>query len=438
MLSIIGGCLARALPPEQPQAVWGFGCDRKKPGRRPLSAQRTDERSVRSLGKRSARGTIIVLHFAGRMPLAGIAWQAMHYLLGLRRLGWDAWYVEDSGANPYDPRVDSVVMECGFNVAYLRRAMARYGFGERWAYWDAINDVHHGLPRERLYALYGEADGLINLCGATQLREEHFACPVRIMIDTDPVYEQIKYAAADAAARGYLAAHTHFFSYGENLGAEDCPVPLGDIDWRPTRPPVDLALWPRPTDAPPCFGTIGTWQNKGKDIEFGGVRYVWSKHLNFLRFLDLPRRRPATCFELAMQPPDHAVRRAVKAGGWHLVDPRPISADMAAYAEFIAGARGEFTVAKDIYVRAKSGWFSDRSVCYLAAGRPVVTMRTGFDKFYPVGEGLFDYDTEDEALSAIDAISADYKKHSRMARAFADEYFAADKVLGRLLAGAGL
>jgi hypothetical protein len=386
----------------------------------------------------SARGKIIVLHFAGRMPLAGIAWQAVHYLRGLRQLGWDAWYVEDSGANPYDPRADSVVAGCEYNVAYLRRAMQRHGFGERWAYWDAINDIHYGLSRERLLALYAEAAGLINLCGATRLRDEHFACPVRIMIDTDPVYEQIKYARADQEARSYLDAHTHFFSYGENLGTADCPVPLGGIDWRPTRPPIDLALWPRAGDAPPCFATIGTWENKGKDIDFDGVRYVWSKHVNFLRFVDLPRRRPSTCFEIAMRPPDKEVRRMVEAGGWRLRDPRPISADMAAYADFIAGGRGEFTVAKDIYVRSNSGWFSDRSVCYLAAGRPVVTMRTGFGKFYPVGEGLFDFDGEAEALDAIDTIAADYTRHSRAARILAGEYFAADKVLGAMLAAAGL
>jgi hypothetical protein len=201
---------------------------------------------------------------------------------------------------------------------------------------------------------------------------------------------------------------------------------------------VDPGAWPLPEGAPPCFGTIGTWENKGKDIDFGGVSYVWSKHVNFLRFLGLPRRRPGACFEIAVRPPDDEVRRAVEAGGWHIVDPRPISSDMGLYAAFIVGARGEFTVAKDIYVRPNSGWFSDRSVCYLAAGRPVVTMRTGFAKFYPLGEGLFDYTTEDEALAAIDAIAADYARHSRAARAIASEYFAADRVVGALLSAAGL
>jgi hypothetical protein len=384
------------------------------------------------------RGTILVLHFVGQMPLAGIAWQAMHYLVGLQRLGYDVWYIEDGGANPYDPRVASVMMDCGYNVAYLRQAMESYGLGGRWAYWDAINDAWHGLRREQVRRLYAEADGLVNLCGATRLRDEHLACPVRIMVDTDPVYEQIKYAEADPAARAYLDAHTHFFSYGENLGAPDCPVPLSGIAWHPTRPPVVLDLWPLPEGPARCFTTVATWENKGKDIDFGGARYIWSKHVNFLRFLDLPRRRPQTCFALAMTAPDKAVHTRVANAGWNLIDPGPVSAGMDAYRGFVAGSRGEFTVAKDIYVRPNSGWFSDRSVCYLAAGRPVVTMRTGFAKFYPVGRGLFDFAGEDEALAGIDAIAADYRAHSRAARDLAGDYFAAERVLGAMMAAAGL
>jgi hypothetical protein len=384
------------------------------------------------------RGRIVVLHFAAQMPLAGIAWQALHYLLALEALGYEAWYVEDHGANPYDPRANSVTMDCRDNVAHLRRIMERYGFGERWSYWDAINDVRHGLPRERVAALLAGADGLLNLCGATRLREEHLACPVRLFIDTDPVFEQIKYARADPAARAYLDAHTHFFTYGENLGAADCPIPLCGLDWHPTRPPVDPTLWPAPEGLPPCFTTVGTWENKGKNIDFAGECYHWSKHVNFLRFIDLPRHRQETCFRLALLPPDESVRARLDAAGWEIVDPRPISADMASYRRFIAGSRGEFTVAKDIYARPNSGWFSDRSACYLAAGRPVVTMRTGFAKFYPVGEGLFDYASLDEALAAIDAIAADYPRHSRAARDLAREYFAADRVVAALLAGAGL
>jgi hypothetical protein len=396
------------------------------------------------------RGRIILLHFVGQMPLAGIAWQAMHYLVGLQRLGYDVWYIEDGGANPYDPRVASVMMTCDYNVGFLRRAMESHGFAGRWAYWNAINDEWHGLSRDCVHRLYRTADGLINLCGATRLRDEHLECPTRIIIDSDPIYEQIKYAKADPAARAYLDAHTHFFSYGENLGSEDCPVPLSGIAWRPTRPPVILDLWSETSSQTlprsrgregwghDGFTTIATWENKGKNIEFDGSSYIWSKHINFLRFIDLPRRRPTNSFTLAMDPPEDAVRATVTQAGWDLVDPGPISATTEAYRDFITHSLGEFTVAKDIYVRPNSGWFSDRSVCYLAAGRPVVTMRTAFNKFYPVGRGLFDFLTEDEALASIDAISGDYQRHSRAARELAREYFGADRVLAQLTNHAGL
>src|SRR5438132_1713998 len=362
------------------------------------------------------RGKIVVLHFAAQMPLAGIGWQAINYLLGIEQLGYEAWYVEDVGANPYDPWTNSVVTECHYNVAALRRMMDRYGFGQRWAYWDASRNAYYGLSRDRVEALYAEGDGIINLCGATNLREEHLRCPIRIMVDTDPVYEQIKYAKVDRSARAYLDAHTHFFTYGENLGTANCPVPLCGITWRPTRPPVDLRRWPQPHGFPPCFTTVGTWENKGKNIDFEGKTYVWSKHVTFTQFLDLPKQRPEICFRMAMLPPSDQVRSEISTRGWSLVDPRPISADMARYAGFIAGSRGEFTVAKDIYVRSNCGWFSDRSACYLAAGRPVVTMRTGFSNLYPVGHGLFEYSNYEEALAGIDAINSDYAFHSRAAR----------------------
>lgn len=383
------------------------------------------------------RGRIVVLHFAGQMPLGGIAWQAMQYVLGLERLGYECWYVEDHGANPYDPAQNSVVMECAYNVAYVRRMMERSGLGGRWAYWDAINDVYHGLDRSAVRRLYRESDALINLCGATRLREEHLACPVRIMVDTDPVYEQIRYAEADAGSRAYLDAHTHFFTYGENVGGPGWIVPLCGIDWKPTRPPVVLEEWPLDPRRPEAWTTIATWENKGKNIAFGGETYVWSKHVNFLEYLDVPKRTGEK-FLMAMLPPDAAVEKRVRDAGWDLTDPRPVSASMESYAEFIRSSRGEFTVAKDIYVRPNSGWFSDRSVCYLASGRPVVTMKTGFSRFYPVGEGLFEYATMEEAAAAIAAVRADYDRHARAAREIAAEYFGSGPVLRALMSAAGL
>jgi len=384
------------------------------------------------------RGKIVLLHFAGQMPLAGIAWQAAHYLLALQKLGWEAWYVEDSGTPPYDPRAESVVMSCDYNLAYLKRVMERFGFGERFVYRCGVDNAYYGLDRKAVKRLYGEAAALINLCGAHHLYERHLHCPVRILIDTDPGYQQINYAKGDPAERAYIDAHTHFFTYGENIGRPECPIPLSGLAWRPTRPPVDVDWWPEPAGEPESFTSIASWDNHGKDIEYDGSSYLWSKHVNFLKFLDIPRQRPHASFRMAILPPNDEVRREVEGGGWQLTDPRPISAGIDTYRNFIAGSRGEFTVAKDIYVRTRSGWFSDRAVCYLASGRPVVTMETGLDRLYPAGEGLMRFAAHDGALAAIDAIAGDYRRHSRAARDLAREYFYGQRVVGALLAEVGL
>jgi hypothetical protein len=388
------------------------------------------------------RGKIVLLHFVGQMPLAGIAWQAVHHIVALEKLGWEVWYVEDSGTPAYDPRIASVAADCRYNVSYLSKVMEGSQLSSRWGYWCGLDDTWHGLSRERVHRLYGEADAIINLCGSHNMREEHLRCPVRILIDTDPGYQQIHYANGDAGERAYLAAHTHFFTYGTNLGRPECPIPLVDLDWRPTRPPVDVDLWPEPGVSsghePACFTSIASWDNRGKDIAYQGSTYLWSKHVNFLKFLDLPRHRPDTCFRMAIKPPSDDIRREVEGHGWTLTDPGPISADVASYRDFIAGSRGEFTVAKDIYARTNSGWFSDRAVCYLASGRPVVTMRTGCGRLYPMGEGLFDFATHDEATAAIDAIAGDYRRNSRAAREIAREHFGGERLLAEVLSQAGL
>jgi hypothetical protein len=378
--------------------------------------------------------TVLVLHLAGQIPMAGIAWQALHYVLGLRRLGFDVWYIEDSGANPYDPRQQSIVEDCTYNVSFVRAMMERFDLGDRWAYWDAASDHVYGISKERLQALYGEADALYNLCGATRLREEHMKCPIRVFVDTDPVFEQAKIAARAPESLAYLGAHTHRFTYGENLGNPDCPVPMGEFAWKKTRPPVLVDLWDAGcVAAGPYFTTIATWENKGKDITVGGETYRWSKHINFLNYLDLPRQMLQP-FRLAMAPPTPEIGARVRAGGWDIVDPVPISADMQHYRDFIVTSRSEFTVAKDIYVRPNSGWFSDRSVCYLAAGRPVITQETGFSKFVETGRGLFPFSSLEEIREAVAQINADYAKQSVGAIEVAYEFFDADSVLRKLVA----
>ncbi|MFN8543417.1 MAG: hypothetical protein U0807_04345 [Candidatus Binatia bacterium] len=383
------------------------------------------------------RDTILVLGIVGQYPMAGVAWQALHYLLGFQALGWDVYYVEDSGAPPYDPRSGGVSDDCGYAVAYVADCMRRHGLDERWVYLDMMHNQTHGLSASRLQELYRSATAIVNLCGATAPREEHRQSGRLIYVETDPVYEQLRIASGDESSLGFLAAHDVLFTYGENLGQPDCPVPVTRFAWKTTRPPVVLECWPPRDEDAHYFTTVASWSNKGKDITFQGETYQWSKHTNFLRFLELPRHTPQR-FRLAMKPDRPETEARVRDAGWELIDPGPASGDVDAYRDFIATSRGEFTVAKDIYVRPRSGWFSDRSVCYLAAGRPVVTQDTAFAKFVPTGRGLFSYSTMDEAIAALAAIDADYPAHRKAAREIASEHFGSRPVLTRMLRDAGL
>ncbi len=385
-----------------------------------------------------SRKRLVVFHLAGRYPLGGIGWQTAHYVVGLTRLGHEVYYVEDSGAHPYDPRVKSVVADASYNVAFLAGVMERFGLRDRWAYLDGVTGACHGIGRERLDRLYGEVDALVNVCGATRLREEHLRCPVRIYLETDPVFEQIRVAEGDRRAILALEEHTHHFTYGENLGQPDCPIPLEKFAWRPTRPPVIPDLWDA-TCRPQAerFTTVATWKNVGKDIEFRGESYRWSKHHNFLRVIDLPRRTRQP-LELALELDDPAARNLLLRAGWRLADAFEVSHDLDAYQRHVEGSRGEFTVAKDLVARTRSGWFSDRSVCYLAAGKPVVTQDTGFGKYVPTGAGLFAFSTVEAAAAALEEINRDYPRHCRTARQIALEYFAADRTLGELCREADL
>ena len=381
-------------------------------------------------------GRVVVLGITAQYPMAGVTWQAMHYLAGLRALGCDVFYVEDSGAPPYDPASGGVAIDPSPNVAYLATVMRRLDLAERWAYWDAQRDVWHGLDAPQVRALYGSADAIFNLCGATRLRPEHRQGARLCYVETDPIYEQMRVANGDADSIAFLAEHDLLFTYGELLGTPSCTVPVERFTWIPTRPPVALDEW-APRDPGTAYRTIATWENKGKNVEFRGESYQWTKHLNFLRMIDVPRQA-RTRVELAMDPLDAGVRADLETHGWTLVDPRPISADVDAYRGFVEGARGELTVAKDIYVRPRSGWFSDRSVCFLAAGRPVVTQETGFSERVPSGRGLLAFATVEEAAAALRTVEGDYASHARAAREIAAEYFAAERVLGAMLDAAGI
>ena len=384
------------------------------------------------------RDPLLLLGIVGQYPMAGVAWQAVHYLLGFQALGLDVYYVEDSGAPPYDPRTGGVSGECDYAVSYVAEVMGRVGLGDRWVYLDMMRNETHGLSRARLDQLYRDAAVIVNVCGATAPRDEHRQGACLVYVETDPVYEQLQIALGDRSSLGFLAAHDVLFTYGENIGNPDCPVPLGEFQWKKTRPPVVMDCWQGDAGSEArFFTTVASFSNKGKDVTWQGETYQWSKHTNFLRVLDLPQHTPQP-FRLAMKPESPETEARVRAAGWDLVDPGPTSRDLDGYRAFIQQSRGEFTVAKDIYVRPRSGWFSDRSVCYLAAGRPVVTQDTAFGKFVPTGEGLFAFSTMEEAVDALARINRDYARHSAAARRVAAEAFGAGPVLRRFLADAGI
>ena len=384
------------------------------------------------------KGKIIVFGILFWYPLVGVTWQFLHYLIGLRRLGYDPYYIEDSGRWVYDPRLNDMTPDAASNVQSVAPILEAYGFADRWAFRGNYEDGQcYGMTPERILEVYRDADAFLNVTGAQEIREEHLQCPRRIYVESDPVAAQINVAQGEPEILAMLDAHDMHFTFGENLGAADCRVPVVRYQWQPTRQPVVLDLWDNPYGPQSgAYNTIATWRNTKKDITYEGETYFWSKDREFIKFLDLPRLRTGP-FELAAGV-DPAVRRLLLDHGWRQVDSLDVSSDVNRYRRYIQQARGEFTVAKDQNIRLRSGWFSDRSACYLAASRPVITQETGFSNILPTGHGLFGFTTMDEILAAIDAIEGDYEGQCRAARELAAEYFAAEKVVGSLMRRAGL
>jgi hypothetical protein len=389
--------------------------------------------------KKKYKGKVVLLHLAAQYPFAGVMWQLIHHLVGLRELGLDVYYIEDHGAWVYDPIADAVSPDASRNLKLLGQVMDRFGFGDRWSFLDITSGEYVGMGRARSLQLLTEADAVINLCGATHPREEHRRARCLVYLETDPGVYQVRYAQGDDSARRMLEAHRMHFTYAANIGERDCVLQTAGLRWYPTRPPVLLDQWlaQSATPMPAAFTTVGTWRNKGNDVELGGRTYHWSKHVNFVKMLDVPRCA-GVAVELATDlnsGPDY--ERAL-AGGLSFRPVVPMSLDIDTYRSYISASRGEFTVAKDLYVSTRSGWFSDRTVCYLAAGRPAVTQFTGFEKYIPAGAGLVGFGDGAAAVEALRTVSADYPRHARAAREIACEYFDARRLLGDMAEIIGL
>ncbi|HEX4644812.1 MAG TPA: hypothetical protein VH598_04320 [Verrucomicrobiae bacterium] len=390
------------------------------------------------MSEKPTKGKIIVFGILFWYPLAGVTYQFLHYLIGLRRLGYDPYYIEDSGRWIYDPQLNDLSPDAAGNIEAVAPVLQAHGFGDRWAFrGNYPGGQCYGMTEARILELYREAGAFLNVTGAQEIREEHLACQRRIYVESDPFASQVKVARGDQGMIAALEAHDTLFSFGENLGSADCAVPVGRFRWFPTRQPVALDLWKNRHHRPgAAYNTITTWSNKGKNIEHQGETYYWTKDREFEKILDLPGRRPVP-FELAAGV-DEKTSRLLKEHGWRRVDSIEISRDIHCYQQYIQKSRGEFTVARDQYVRPNTGWFSDRSACYLAAGRPVITQETGFSKFLPTGKGLFAFKSMDDILRAVDSIESDYAGNCAAAREIAAEYFAAEKVIGCLMQKAGL
>jgi hypothetical protein len=364
-----------------------------------------------------------------------VAWNTIQHLVGLRRLGYEVYYVEATGVWPFNATTD----DCTFPVTYISSLLNRFGFQDRWAYVAAHSDGRcYGLSALQVQKLYARADAIVNLFGGTMLRDEHMICPIRIYLETDPVVHQLRIANGEQRYIDLVGAHTALFTWGANYGAPDCSVPVAPFTYKPTRSPVMLEYWDAPCNpAARYFTTVGHWDQSVKDLEYNGERYSWSKHREFLKILDLPRCTSQE-FSLALAIDDPAAVQMLEGYGWHVEDAYTASKTLESYREYIWGSRGELTVAKDMNVRLRSGWFSERSACYLAAGKPVVTQETGFSKSLPTGLGLFAFRTLEDIPPAIEAINSDYQKHAQAAKEIAAEYFDAKKVLRQVMREAGV
>ncbi len=391
-----------------------------------------------------SRKKIIVMGFMGNCPIAGVIWQHIHYIVGLQELGHEVYYIEDSARIPYNPVTFQTDGDTTYAGEVLDALAKRYGFDGRWSFCPRYqNDPAAGtlgLSLARIRELYREADAILNVCGSQEFNEDLLQSERILYVESDPGVEQIKVDQGNQGTLDYLNRHHALFTFGENIGAPEFPVPLHGLKWLPTRQPVVTSLWH--TEGYPAegavFTSIANWSTSGKkDIQWKGENYLWSKSLEFIKFSPAPVASGES-FQLATDIKNEEERELFLSQDWSLVLPHLLSSDYDSYVRYIQASKGEFTVAKDQYVRLNAGWFSDRTACYLASGRPAITQETGFTKHYGNTGGLFAYSTIAEIVEAVREINSDYKKHCRLAYELACEVFEARKVLASLLDRAGI
>ena len=373
-----------------------------------------------------------------RYPLGGHLFTELNTIVGLQRLGYEVVVVEESGgawAPCYDPQRNEMTADPSYGIATLHRILKPYGLERNWCYVDPSG--YHGLSSADLRDACRNAAFLFNRAGVTWL-EEFRDCPTRIYFDADPGFSQFNMARAPrSSCSGYASPHDFqfHFSIGRRMGKPDCPIPTHGLNWRPARQPVLLDLASvRITPSASRFTTIMSWSAYGSATH-EGVTYG-QKNVELLKFLDLPKR-VGRIFEIALGGPD-APYDKLRAAGWQITDALDVTMSVESYLDYIRRSRGEFSVAKEGYVKTRCGWFSDRTAAYLASGKPAIVQDTGFSESLPCGDGLFGFTTADHVVAAVEAIASDYPRHCRAARRIAEDHFESTKVLGAMLRECGV
>ena len=365
--------------------------------------------------------------FAGivaRYPFGGVTWCSLMYLLGLRARGHAVLYIEDTGECIYDPEQDAISPDPSYGTRYIHAALEPFGLGGQWSFVN-YDGTYHGQSRDAVRAFCADADLFVNLSGGAWFwRDEYAAIPRRVFVDSDPVFTQLAIAKGETWYVDFFRGFTRLFTFGANIGTPASDVPTGDFAWLKTWQPVVCSLWH--TDDPPRrerFTTVMTWQNESfTDVD-------GNKDREFVRFIDLPCRTSQR-FELAVNGPQDLLREH----GWSPIEAMGVSRSLWDYRDFIQSSKAEFGVAKHAYVSRRSGWFSDRSECYLAAGRPVVVQDTGWTAHLPSGTGLIGFSSREDAIEGVERMARDYPLHARRAREIAHEHFDASRVLPPFLA----
>lgn len=378
--------------------------------------------------------TILVGGYIVGFPLGGMTWHHINYLLGLHEMGHEVFFLEDSGeySQPYNPTTWTCGVDSAYGRAYLEATFKQYGLPPRYCYYSQFEDRHYGMSRDELHALMKRADLLLCVSGVTPMRENRPRPRRCAVIDTDPVFTQLR-MRDDAVFLDYYKQFDAVATFGRLIGTRDCPLPTHGFDWIATNQPIALRHWPVAQATSNVFTTIGKWEHSAeRHLEFAGRRYLSSKGVEWMKMLNLPlhTKVPLT---LGMQKMPGDIAERFRSHGWNVVDPEQASMSCAAFQKFIQNSAGEFTVAKEIYAGLPSGWFSDRSAAFLASGRPVVTQSSGFERWLPAGEGLFSFNDLDEAAGALNIIAGDYARHAQAARRVAEQYFESRKVLSDLL-----